>query len=470
MFVGAVQLAERIRFVGKSSVTEQSDEMRERRKLAFDTFNYFVSKIVPGIMGFLAVLVFVRVVGYDQYGRYAVVFAIVTAFSSGVAGWLSQGILRFQSSYPNPEEIRRFRAVVNVGTALSALLGGIVLGFSVWLTEKRSFATMAISVGLYVVILVYTVSLARLQASLRSSAVMRIEALRAVATFVLPLLFIAATGERHYSLLLIGIFLGYLAPLAVRLLARKREPIPLSTLRWRLLGRPEWQLLRNLWQYGWPVALWLFCQQSLVISDRYFIQRLLGFSPAGVYASMYEVMVRSFSLVMTPITLAVHTVVMNHWNLGNRNRTLRMLVAGVRYQLALFLPVLTVLLFLASRLSHLVLGRENSEAAALVVPLALGGFLWQLSLLAHKPLEILCHTKRMLVAMLASLVVNAAGNYLLIPYFGLKAPAYLCVASSVAYLVMLLILTPMDQLQSAIVMGNGGASGVIAPANELSGG
>lgn len=470
MFVGAIRLAERARVVlprwGALRAAETSEEGILKRKLAFDTRNYFLSKIVPGIMGFLTVLVFVRVVGYDQYGRYAVVFAIVTAFSSGVSGWLSQGVLRFQSSYSNPEDFQRFRNAVRAGTCLSALLGSIVLGMSVWLTEGRSFGTIVVSVGLYVVMLVYTVALARRQASLRSSAVMRVETVRAVGAFVLPLLLVAATRQRHYSVLLLGILFGYLSPLAGGLIKKSFEPIHLGTLRSRLFGRPEWCLLRSLWQYGWPVALWLFCQQSLAISDRYFIQRYLGFSPAGVYASMYDVIVRSFSLVMAPITLAVHTVVMSHWNLGNRNRALRILAAGIKYQLALFLPVSLALLFLAPWVSHLVLGRDNHQAVAIVLPLAVGGFLWQTSLLAHKPLEVLCQTKRMLVAMLAALVVNAAGNFLLIPKFGLKAPAYLSVTSSLVYLAMLWVFTPVDQLKNAIGMGESTPL-LVAPSNHL---
>src|SRR5438128_1054913 len=67
-----------------------------RGALVQDAFNYFLSKIVPGLMGFLSVLVFVRMVGVEQFGRYAVVFAFVMAWASGLAAWLSQGILRFQ--------------------------------------------------------------------------------------------------------------------------------------------------------------------------------------------------------------------------------------------------------------------------------------------------------------------------------------------------------------------------------------
>src|SRR5260370_2866993 len=55
------------------------------RRMAQDYFNYFLSKVVPGLMGLLSVLVFVRLVGYEQYGRYAVVSAFGMAWASGMA-------------------------------------------------------------------------------------------------------------------------------------------------------------------------------------------------------------------------------------------------------------------------------------------------------------------------------------------------------------------------------------------------
>src|SRR3989442_3934042 len=70
-------------------VAPLTDSMRG--KLFRDAFNYFLSKVVPGLMGLLSVLVFVRLVGYEQYGRYSVVFAFVMAWASGMAGVVNPG-------------------------------------------------------------------------------------------------------------------------------------------------------------------------------------------------------------------------------------------------------------------------------------------------------------------------------------------------------------------------------------------
>ena len=437
-----------------------------KTKLVGDTFNYFLSKVVPGLMGLLSVATFVRMVGYEQYGRYAVAFATVTAFSAGVAGWLSQSILRFHSRHHGTAEAESFNRAADAGLLVSAVLGGIALGLALWLSRTHSAAMVAVSVGLYAAMLVYTFEMTRLQAVLDSRGVVRMETTRAIGAFVIPLVLILAISQRHYTLLLLGILGGYLIPLVARAFDGSGRRAIMIFHR-PLLDEQERGYLRSLWSYGWPVALWLFSQQSLVVSDRYFIQRFWGYSAAGVYASMYDVVVRSFSLLFVPITLAVHTALMHNWNTGSRHLTRRIISQAIKFESLLFLPVAAVLFLGAGWASRLVLGHGNPDAASIVLPLAIGGFLWQLALLAHKPLEILCQTKRMLAGGLVALAVNVVGNYFLVPRFGYRAAAYLSVASSLIYLLMLLVLIPRETFQEAIVSGEAGGL-TIVPAEEVS--
>lgn len=407
-----------------------------------DSANYLLSKVVPGAIGLLSVIVFVRLVGYAEYGRYAVLFAVSTAFASGFSGWLSQGTLRFHSKYNAPADFRSFLHATQVGILLSTTTGGVVLAIVLWVSDGLAGWATLVSVGFSSAMLVYTVVIAQFQASLRSKTVLLYESIRSVASLAIPAALVLAFHSKDHRLLLLGMLLGYLLPLSLRALSARGESST-SRVSWSpVLPQRERAFLNEVWRYGWPVGLWLLCQQGLVVSDRYFIQKFAGYSAAGIYASMYDLIVRSFSLVFAPITLAIHPLVMHHWNRGEQADSLHVLRSGLRLQVYLFLP-LGVLLFIASsRLTRLTLGQPNQEAASIVLPLALGGFLWQLALLAHKPLEILCQTRRMLAGMLTALLINICGNYLLIPRFGFPAAAYLTVLSSLAYLLVLRIVSP----------------------------
>jgi O-antigen/teichoic acid export membrane protein len=417
--------------------------------LVQDTFNYFLSKIVPGLMGFLSILVFVRWVGVEEYGRYAVAFAFVMAWASGLAGWLGQGILRFQSQWREPGEATIFLRSVVAGTVLSAAVGSVAVGISMPAFGVQRGWVLLISLGLVGTLIVYTVAIARFQASLQSAKVLRFEAVRSVGCFAIPVALLWVTRYRDYRLLLLGIALGYSLPLVGPIFSRAKDHTD-EEPRWRLSSSiGQRRILGELWRYGWPVGLWMICQQSLLVSDRFFLQKLIGYSGAGVYASMYDVIVRSFSLLFMPVTLAIHPLVMNRWNAGNRKQALRAIRVGVQYQLLMFIPIGACLTVLAPLVSRVVLGKASAGAAELVFPLAVGGFLWQVCLLAHKPLEILCQTRRMLASILVALTINVLGNWMLIPKYGYRASAYLTVASSAAYLLILFALTPGEELHSA---------------------
>jgi O-antigen/teichoic acid export membrane protein len=430
-----------------SDVLEVQGEVR--RKLVVDSINYFLSKIIPGLMGFLSVLVFVRLLGYEEYGRYAVVFAVVMASASGMAGWLSQGILRFQSQIAGPDAHGHFSMAANLGTILSLALGATGLGVGFLFSGAQRGYGVWISTALFAAVLVYTLTLARFQAGLESRKVLQFEVVRSLAGFAVPVLIIVLTPFRTYRTLLLGVAIGYFLPVLVRLAVvqpgAKAHWIPRVT--W---SSEHWQLLSKLWQFGWPVGVWMLCQQGLLVSDRLFIQRYSGYSNAGIYSSMYDVVVRSFSLLFMPVTLAVHPLVMDRWNAGRPRHALHAIRSGVKYQLLMFIPIGAAVVGIAPRISNVVLGRPIHEAAQIVLPLAISGFLWQLSLLAHKPLEILCQTKRMLAGMSIALGANLLGNRLLVPIYGYKAAAYLAVASSLIYLISVVVLTPKARFIEAL--------------------
>jgi len=267
------------------------------------------------------------------------------------------------------------------------------------------------------------------------------------------LLLVLAFGNKDHRFLLTGVLLGHLLPLLLHRIAERRETELVLGSPHLSLPQRESALLGEMWRYGWPVGLWIFCQQGLVVSDRYFIQRFAGYSAAGIYSSMYDLIVRSFSLVFAPITLAVHPLIMRHWNLGETSRAIQVIRSGLRWQLYMFLPIAAILYVASSPLSHVALGQLSQEACSIVLPLALGGFLWSAALLAHKPLEILCRTNRMLAGIFIALVINVAGNWLLVPRYGYHAAAYVTIASASAHLLMLFLLTPREELHTSAATG-----------------
>lgn len=411
--------------------------------LLWESCTYFGGKVVPGLMGLLSVPVFIRLIGLDQYGRFAVFVPILMAIAGASSGWLAQGVLRFHPVSTDPPARRSaFDRAVTSCTAASALLTAMAtatvlagLGYSI----LTSLAALAFCVSL----LTYTVSLSKLQAQLQPVSILRREIVRSIGGFLFPLILIAITGRRQFELLLLGQAIGYTCAfwLGHRSTAHATESPASSANEFSPASLSTRGVSRQLWHFGWAVGLWLLLSQVLPVIDRSAIQRFAGYTNAGVYASLYEIAVRSFSFLAFPLTQAAHPRIMRAWNEGRFAASYRIIRYSVLFQLTIFVAVFGGAFVLAPRIIRLILGFNDPTAAHLLPVLLLGGFLWQLALLLHKPLEISQRTVVMLAAMAAALVLHVIGCLMFIPRYGYQAAGYILVASACFYIVLVLCLT-----------------------------
>jgi O-antigen/teichoic acid export membrane protein len=376
-----------------------------KKKLIRDSFNYFLSKAIPGIMALCSVLAFVRLVGKAEYGRYSVLFAIVTACTAGLSAWLPQGIIRYFSLSHNEHEATRFKSATLLGLLLSVITGTLVLGGALWL-ERQPFWSGILGVLLLGAGMLYGVFIIELQAMLKSKKVASFEAIRSISCFLVPICIIFAVRTRSAGALLTGVLVGYILPLVV---AWWMEQDRASFLR-TFLNNHSWnddlRVLRTLWTYGWPVGIWSMCLTLQTAIDRYFIQHYSGDASAGSYAAMYDIIVRSFSLLCFPLVMSSNSLVMERWNKGDRSSAVSLIESSLKYQIVISVVFLLGLVVFARQVDRAILGGRQESTSSLVLPLAIGGFLWQIAYLMHKPLELMCLTKRMLPAMIVALIVS----------------------------------------------------------------
>jgi O-antigen/teichoic acid export membrane protein len=399
-----------------------------------DSLGYLMSKVVPGFFGLISVPVFVRLIGIEEYGRLSVILPVLMALGGAGSGWLQQGILRFHpASEPLPEMESPFAQAVTLGTALAAVALGLVLLPVMGVLRYRP-GVWVIAEAYCAIQLIYVLSLTRLQAQLRPRAVLRNEALRSFAGFVFPVCLILVLGQRAFPLVILGLALGYLLPL---LFTRGQLSALLQAHRSQVAGSGSEakNILGQIWRFGWAVGLWLMLCQALPVMGRSAIQRYAGYAQAGIYASLYELAVRSFSLFASPVLQAAHPRIMRHWNAGDYGGARATIRHSILLQILMFLPIEALGMMFAGPLTRLILGSGNAVPNSVLPLLMLGGFLWQIALLVHKPLEIMQRTKTMLCGMLGVLLIELAGNYLLVPRFGMQSAVYVFLLGAIAYVV-----------------------------------
>src|SRR5271169_1001142 len=151
-----------------------------RSALLWDSLSYFGNKVVPGLMGLISVPVFIRLIGLDEYGRFAVIVPFLMAIAGASSGWLAQSVLRFHPVATDPLDRRMtFDRAVTGGTVASVLVTSIVLA-AVSAGLHYPLSTLLVSLAYCCSLLGYTVALSKLQAELRPVSVLRREIIRSV--------------------------------------------------------------------------------------------------------------------------------------------------------------------------------------------------------------------------------------------------------------------------------------------------
>ena len=385
-------------------------------------------------MGLVAVIIFIRMIGVEEYGKYSVQLSFFMAYSSLTVGWLNQSTLRYYSKYQNDQQLPQ---IFFIGLVFSLLLGSLILVIGSLVTiNSQKFPLTNIGLALFLALCFFQFLSTVLRAQLRPNVVIIVTALQSILGIVLPLLLLWVLGPNHKYLLL-GLAGSYIAlPLVFSVFNIGRLKIFWLSAN---DNRHQYKLiLSEFFRYGFPLSLWFGVSLSLPFFDRFFIEYFYGFENTGIYASFTDLVIRIFSILLFPLTLAAHPRIMSAWNNNNQSGAITIWRKALQYQLGIFIILMaTVMIFTDQIFSLLMvaLPELNISYSYLLMPILIGGFLWQFALLCHKPLEMDQRTKLMVVLMLAALCVNLIGNIVYLPHYGIIATAYTYMASAGVYII-----------------------------------
>lgn len=390
---------------------------------------YALAKGVPGVLGLLSVVIFVRLVGAEQFGLYAIMAATIGMWSSFASGWFCQGIVRYYSSWhATYRELHRFLAN-GIGISIAIYSVALLINFAT-LDNLFSWIDVGLSFALGALIITQSITIACSLSDLQPNVVLRVEMIRAIVTFGVACA-IAYYISPTAASLLAGAAIGY----TVSLIGSRSPALILQPK-----SRAEATSLVQAWSYGWPLSFWFLVQLSFAWLDRVMIQAQFGLHETGVFASLSEIFTRGFSLLIYPITIAAHPRLTAMWNAGDEKGSWHLLRVAVSLGVVASLIAIIVLHMTQGMLLRYILPTEAATLPHahpfLVAALTTGGAIWQLALLMHKPLEMQSRTKIMLLAIIAAFGVKLLMNQLGLAHFGVSGAAYGTILSGLVYLVL----------------------------------
>lgn len=353
---------------------------------------------------------------------------------AGATGWISQGVLRF---YSMEEDKRSFSIEITKLTIKVGVLGGLLLG-GVYIYLQATFITIILAVLAFVFACLYTVFTVELQARFLSKKVITSDIVRLILYFLVPLgLYLMIPTIQPELALFIGVLLSYLGAL----LMVNDWKIP-TFINSNAGEYKEWS--KKIWDYGYPLSIWMFLSPTLNTSDRYIINYFLGPTALGQYSAIFDIIFKLFSQLTGPFNNIVQPLLIDNYNSGDKKSFKVIMFRSGLYLIIMFSGIFLIVLLIKHYLIYNYLGFKKDVAMNLekvVMPLLVSSFFWQISVLLQKILEINKKTKIMVVYMLVSMLCGLCITIYFISEYGYIAASYGMLVSSLIYLSLILINT-----------------------------
>ena len=386
---------------------------------------YALARGLPGVINFLAIAVYTRLLQPDSYGEYSLAIATVALLDALLIQWLRLGLLRFlpqaQASAGNLlQVIRSVWLLVAATTAALTLLA-------------IAFPAVPVPAGLLLGGLLlflaqgwFELNLELVRSRLQPGRYGRLALLRALLSLGVGALFAwlwAAPG------LLIGLALGTAA--SYMLLREGRD--------WNLRGlQLDPVMLRRLSRYGLPLTITFALGFIVTSSDRFLLGWYLDTGATGLYAAGYDLASFSVTMLLTIVNLAAYPLTVRALELNGAAAARKQLSDTLLLLLAVGLPATAGLMMLAGPIAKVVVGADFTQAAAAVIPwIALAALLAGIkAYFVDLGFQLGGHTRLQAWVMLVAAGLNVALNVLLIPRFGIAGAVWSTVA---VYLIALLL-------------------------------
>jgi len=391
--------------------------------------------VVISLFSFLTITFVIAKFGVETYGQFSIFQNTIFLVSMMGVGWLNQSILRFNDS----SEIFRIglMKIFRFTSFMLSIIGFVLLFF---LTKSFMYSTIGT-----LVIFFQTFSSIKSSfylSNLKVSNAFSIDLVRVSSFLILVIgLFFIKNSMTNAHGLEICFFVSYITVNFFIITKEKRNSI--SLLIKERFEFPNFELKKILnnevIRYGAPFAVWFVASHLLNISDRYIIKQNCSVQDLGIYSALYDIVNKVISFLFMPAMYIMMPYLKKEYESGKSENVKKILFISFFAQLF----VLAIILFGLYMFESLILRKASffaldSTSYSLFYIISISSVIWQIAMLAHKPLELSKRTDLMVYFILISLIVNVGLNLVFIPQFGIAFAAWSSLICSIIYLLLVL--------------------------------
>jgi O-antigen/teichoic acid export membrane protein len=386
---------------------------------------YLLARGVPGIISFLAIPLFTRLLDPSGYGDYTLVTTTVGLINALAFQWLRLSFVRYlPAANGDPGKLKS--TMLTSQLVLLALGALIVAG--IWVIPAAHGWRAVAGVCWLVTAVQPTFELfcEQARATIQPRYYMGLQLSRATLSTGLGAAFI-----------LMG--LGWWGPLLGMAAGNFLPGIYAFRHDWRHTRLTiDLPTLAMICRYGIPLSLTVALAIVISSSDRYLIAAFLGTGPAGIYAAAVDFTSQTLTLLMLSISLAILPLAIRAYEHQGPEAAREQMRHNATLLLAVGVPAVVGLVLLAGNISHCFLGKQFRVEAARIMPIvALGTFLAGYKAYhLDSAFQFAHRTIHQVWIVLIAAIVNVALNLVMIRPFGVLGAAG---ASVIAYVISMVL-------------------------------
>ena len=375
---------------------------------------YFLSRGVPGIVGFAMVIIYTRLLSPEEYGKYALVVTGAVVCNAILYQWLCAALVRFIPQYRD-NEVALLNTIFSgflFASSLAAAIGALLA--AIWYDSPWS-QLILIGVLLVWAQAWFAINLDLVRSRIAPVRYGLISMLKAIIALAVGVLLISLGLSIYGALagLIVGFFVG---------------GVWSSWGQWKgsIGWRLNWQLAKKVLVYGLPLAASYSLAVIMSGSDRFMLALIINESATGLYAAGQSLAQQTVGVLMTMINLAAYPLILRTLESAGPAAARAQLRKNGILLLGIGMPVTTGIVVLAPEIGTVFLGDEFRAAGIELIPwfaiatlvASLRAYYFDLAFFLGK------RTQTHMMMMGASAILNVALNFQLIPTYGLLGAAY----------------------------------------------
>jgi O-antigen/teichoic acid export membrane protein len=386
------------------------------------SFVYLISKGLPGIISFISVFVYTRVLLPEDYGKYAVVLAISGLLNSFLFQWLRAGVLRFLPKFKKDNRDVFINTIFFSFILISTVIG--LFCFLIWISKLRIPGIEEVNTLIVFLVVLsmgwFDLNLEILRSELSPKLYGKLSLAKALLTLVISVLLIKL-GLGYISLML-GVIIGNIIPLCF-LFNKLWLPINIEFFRIDIF----FELLR----YGFPLAITFALSYLIYSSSRFLLNYFGETANTGIYSVTYDFTQQTLLLLMMIVNLASYPLIIRSLENEGIESAKKKIEENTVILFLVSLPAALGLIMLSSNICNIVFGIEYRQMASKILPIiSVAGLIYGFKMYyIDLSFQLGKCTNLQIIPVIIAALANILASFILIPKYGIFGAAYSALVS-----------------------------------------